>query len=93
VKRLPFLRGKSKNKVIFGKPEIVKLESLAVFSKNATVDVKSLVAAKLVDEKGAKKYGVKILGDGALSVSLTVKVAVTSSAKKKIEKAGGSVAQ
>ena len=46
-------------------------------------------------EKGlvkSKKLGIKILGDGELTKSLTVKVdKVSASAKAKIEKAGGSV--
>ena len=57
------------------------------FESGATVDVESLMACGLVKDA---KDGIKILGNGELTKSLTVKVAgFTASAKEKIEKAGG----
>ncbi|MDL2294525.1 50S ribosomal protein L15 [Ruminococcaceae bacterium OttesenSCG-928-D13] len=66
---------------------IIKVSDLEVFEKDAVVDTKALL------EKGIIKKpqdGVKVLGDGELTKSLTVQLAAYSaSAKEKIEKAGG----
>lgn len=69
--------------------QIVNLASLASFEKGAAVTRETLHAKKLVDRKDLP---VKILGNGEISVALTVQVdAVSASAKAKIEAAGGSV--
>lgn len=91
VKALPFLRGKQRNKAFKNKPVVIPVSRLQAFTKGTVVDIKSLVSAKLVKEDQAKRDGVKILGDGELSVAITVKVPVSKSAQQKIEKAGGSV--
>jgi len=91
VKRLPFLRGKGKNKS-FKRPAIgINVEKLNIFKKNSIVDVKSLVENKIACADYAKKYNVKILGNGKLETSLVVKVPTSKLALKKIEKAGGRV--
>lgn len=91
-KRMPFLRGKSRNKAIVEKPLIITLASLGRLPKNSVVDIEMLVKHQLVDKKEATVRGVKILGDGDLSVALTVNVPVSASARKKIEGAQGTVA-
>lgn len=91
IKRMPFLRGKNRNNSYAVKPVVINVEDLKSFSKDTVVDVKSLVAAKVVKEAEVKKKGLKILGDGELTIALTVKVPVSGKAKEKIEKAGGSV--
>lgn len=91
IKRLPFRRGKEKNKVFKKKPITVNVRILNIFPKGTKVDLKTLIERKVVEEKDAKMYGVKILGDGELSVSLTVLLPVSKGATKKIEKAGGRV--
>jgi large subunit ribosomal protein L15 len=91
IKRMPFLRGKGRNYSLKGKPEIVTLTKLNTLSKNTVVDLKALVEHKLVKEKRARSYGIKILGDGTIEVALQVKLPTSKSAKEKIEKAGGSV--
>ncbi len=91
IKRMPFLRGKNRNNPFTKNPVILNIEDLTSFSKGAVVDIKSLVAAKLVKENEVKKNGVKVLGDGELTIALTVKVPVSAPAKAKIEKAGGKV--
>lgn len=91
IKRLPFRRGKGKNKSFRKGPICVNVKVLNFFKKESIVDVKSLVARGIVDAESAKEYGVKILGDGELSVSLVVKLPVSKGALKKIEKAGGRV--
>lgn len=91
VKRLPFLRGKDKNYSLQNKPVIVDVADLNQLAKGTTVDLAALVSHKLVDGKEAKRDGVKVLGNGELTVALTVKLPVSKSAQSKIEKAGGKV--
>lgn len=91
IKRLPLLRGKGKHKSFKRKSIIVNVKHLNVLPKSAVVDVKSLLKYKVVNEGEAKKYGVKILGDGELKIPLIVKLPCSSGAKKKIEAAGGKV--
>lgn len=91
IKRLPFMKGKGKNKPIGNGPIAVNVKALNLLGKQSVVDVKSLIENHIVDAESAKKYGVKILGDGDLSVSLIVKLPASKGAQKKIEKAGGRV--
>lgn len=91
TKRLPFLRGKDKNPTFKNSPVILNVSDLNKLPKGTVVELSSLVAHKLVRESEAKRDGIKILGDGELSVSLTVKLPVSQSAQAKIEKAGGKV--
>jgi len=79
MKRLPYLRGKLRNKSRTAKPVILHVGSLADFPKGATVTLEAL-----------KKHGiVKILSGGSLSTPLTVSIACSEGARKAIEKAGG----
>ncbi|MDP2649571.1 MAG: 50S ribosomal protein L15 [bacterium] len=91
IKRLPFRRGKGKNKVFKKKPLIVNLKALNLLPKNSVVDIKTLISHKLVDENDAKIYGVKILGEGEINVPLIVKLRLSKRAAVKIEKAGGKI--
>lgn len=91
IKRLPFHRGKGKNKVFKPTPVIINVKVLGLLPKNSIVDIAALVKHNIVTAADAKAYGVKILGDGALDIPLQIKVPVSKSAVKKIEKAGGSV--
>ena len=66
---------------------IVNVEALNRFENGAIVDIEALKAAKLVRKE---LDGVKILGNGELTKTLTVKATVFSAtAKEKIEAAGG----
>ena len=66
---------------------IVNVSDLNRFEDGAIVDIEALKAAKLVRKE---LDGVKILGNGELTKTLTVKATVFSaSAKEKIEAAGG----
>ena len=68
---------------------IVNVEALNKFENGSVVDIEALKAAKLVRKE---LDGVKILGNGELTKSLTVKADVFSAtAKAKIEAAGGKV--
>ena len=91
IKRLPFLKGKGKNKSFKNQPLTVNVKELNGLKKGTTVDIKSLAENKVVNAEEAKRFGVKILADGELTVSLTVKLPVSKEALKKIEKAGGKV--
>lgn len=93
IKRLPFMRGKGKNKSFGNKPIAVNVKVLNLLKKDTVVDIQSLIENKIVDSEYAKKHGVKILGDGDLSVSLIVKLPVSKGAAKKILAAGGRVEQ
>lgn len=91
IKRLPFRRGKGKNKSFKKKPVCINVHILQILPKNFVVDIKSLTEKKIVSADDANIYGVKILGDGELTIPLTVKVPVSKGARIKIEKAGGRV--
>lgn len=91
IKRLPFRRGKSRNKVFKNKALVLNTKALNLLPKGTIVDIESLVKYNLVNAEDAKVYGVKILGDGDLSIPLTVKLPVSKGAAKKIKKAGGKV--
>ena len=87
--RLPKLKGfKNRNKVVFQVVNVSDIERL--FPNGGQVGVAELVAAGAV----RKNEPVKVLGDGEISVAVTVTVdKVSASAKSKIEAAGGSVSE
>lgn len=91
IKRLPFLRGKGRNKSFKKKPVIINVNALNRLPKGATVNVKTLIAHNIVEKDKAQTYGVKILGNGQITTAFTVQVAVSQGARQKIEKAGGTV--
>jgi len=89
TRRLPFLRGKSKNKSIQEDPRPLPVSALNVFAKNSLVTVSALKEKKLIKPTDGV---VKILGSTKkLDVSLRVSVPVSKSARKAIEDAGGTV--
>ena len=90
IKRLPLKRGKDKFKTN-NKPIIVKLSFLNIFNSQDEVTVESLIKKNIVQEEDAKEFGVKILGNGEIEKKLTIKVPISKSAAKKIEKAGGKI--
>ena len=92
IKRLPYRRGKGRNKSFRKMPLIVNIKYLNKFLKNQVVDLDSLIKHKIVNASDAKEYGVKILGDGEINQALVIKLPISKSAAKKIEKAGGTVA-
>ena len=68
---------------------IINVRDLAIFESGSVVDEAALVRAGLV--KG-KRDGIKLLGQGEISMPLTVKIHMVSrSAQAKIESAGGTV--
>jgi large subunit ribosomal protein L15 len=91
IKRLPFRRGKGRNKLFKNKPVIVNLKVLNLFAKDSIIDLKALISKKIVDAAEAAQYGVKILGDGEIKSAFTIKLPISKRAEKKIVKAGGKV--
>lgn len=75
------------NNIFAKKCTAINVSALEVFKDGTVVDTELLKAAGIVKKT---ENGVKILGNGELTKSLTVKVAAYSQiAKEKIEKAGG----
>jgi large subunit ribosomal protein L15 len=86
--RLPKLPGfRNPNRIEYVVVNVSRLEE--AFSAGETVDSETLVQKGLVKSRTAP---VKVLGDGEITKSLTVKVDKASgSARRKIEAAGGTV--
>ena len=90
MKRLPFLRGKSfrgtgKSAFAINLHEVDRL-----FSDGEIVSVKSLLSKGITSKK---KGSIKILGSGAITkkVRIASDILVSSNAREKVEKAGGTV--
>ena len=90
IKRLPFLRGKGKNKSFHQKPVILTVSDIAEFPKGTKVDLAFLTKKGMIGMVEAKR-GVKILSKGDISVSLQIAVPVSQKAAEKIQKAGGQI--
>jgi len=86
--RLPKLPGfKNRFRVEYAVVNVSRLEQ--IYEKGDTVDVDSLFDKGVIK---SKTVPVKVLGDGEISKSLTVKVdKVSGAARAKIESAGGTV--
>lgn len=91
IKRLPFLKGKGRNKTVKINTVIINIDKLNIMPASTIVNFDSLIKYKLVKKEEVENLGMKILAGGDLKVSLTVNVPVSKTAKEKIEKAGGSV--
>ena len=91
TKRLPYLRGKGRNKSFRPVPMVVNVKYLEVFPKDSVVDLDSLIKNRIVKESDAREFGVKILGDGEIKQALIIKLPISKSAASKIEKAGGRI--
>lgn len=91
TKRLPFLRGKGRNRSLQEKAYVLNVQALNVFPKDTQVTIETLAQKGLVELEAAKQKGVKILGDGELAVALIVKLPTSKGAAEKIKQAGGSV--
>lgn len=88
-KKLPLKRGFG-NPHLSEKSVLIKLSQLNIFKANTTVDLEQLIKAKIINQKDSKR-SVKVLGNGEIEKALTVKLAVSASARQKIEKKGGKV--
>jgi large subunit ribosomal protein L15 len=95
IKKLPKLRGRGKN---FLKSRFVDAKpiNLSVIENNfkagESVNIKSLLEKKLVEQKDGKNPVVKILAAGKITKPLNFdRVSVSLNAKKAIETAGGKI--
>ena len=84
TKRLPYLRGKG-NAPVSLKPYLISLTALSKYPAGTVIDKEFLVKEKII----TRKQQVKILSNGKLTVSLTIKVPATKTAIVAITKAGG----
>lgn len=86
IRRIPKRGFTSKFKIVY---EVVNIERLSPFKNNSVVNVDALIENKIVRKRNVP---VKILGEGKITKSFTVKAdAFSASAKKKIIEAGGKV--
>jgi len=68
---------------------IVNLDQLAIFPAHTVIDMPALIEKGLIKKIGD---GVKLLGRGDIETPLSIKLdAVSGSARKKVEAAGGSI--
>ena len=91
IKRLPFIRGRNKNRPLNFRPLVINIKILNIFPENSEITIESLIKNNIVKSMDAKKFGVKILGDGKLEKPLIIKLPISNRAKAKIEAAGGKV--
>ncbi|ETB64024.1 TPA: 50S ribosomal protein L15 [Candidatus Nomurabacteria bacterium] len=91
IKKLPKLRG-YRFKSFKIKPNPINIGELNVYKGGETVNPKSLFEKKLIEKEGGNLPKVKILGSGEINIKITVEnCEVSSSARAKIEKAGGTI--
>jgi len=96
LKKIPKLRGHGKNRArtvrIRTPYAVVNLAALeAMFDAGATITPAALAKAGLIKTRAGRFPKVKLLGTGTLSKALSISgVTLSESAKKAIEKAGGS---
>jgi large subunit ribosomal protein L15 len=84
IKRLPQIRGKMKNKP--GQtPVIVNLQDLEKLPAGSKITIDLLIKNDLVDEREARKRGVKILGKGNLKKKMSTNLPMSEKAAKKID--------
>jgi large subunit ribosomal protein L15 len=93
IKRLPFHRGKDKNKSLKIPTIIFNLSDLAILPKDAVVDAEILVKNGLLSARDAKMSNIKILGNGTITTPLTIKLPLSKSARTKVEQAGGQISE
>ena len=93
IRRLPFQRGKRRFKSLSANTVVIKMSDLEDLPKGSVVTEASLLKAGKIQVSSGVKSGIKVLGQGRLTKSLTVKVPVSQKAKEKIEAVGGAVVE
>jgi large subunit ribosomal protein L15 len=93
IKRLPFHRGKDKNKSLKIPTIILNLSDLETLPKDAVVDTETLVKHNIVNAREAAMSSIKILGNGTITMPLTIKLPLSKSARTKVEQAGGQISE
>ncbi len=89
MKRLPFLRGKTRNKSMNIKPVTVSTDRLSRFPVGSKITIEFLKKQHIIADR---TNDVKVLAGKELNVALSVAVPCSLGAKRIIEKAGGTVA-
>ncbi len=89
TKRMPFLRGRGRNKIIKSHPVEVNISSLLRLNSKV-VDIESLIKSGIIDA-GARIKGAKLIGNAQVSSKLEVKISASAGAAKSITDAGGTV--
>lgn len=90
VKRLPFLRGRGRNRSRRPSTFALDITRLAVLPKGTTVTVETLKKHGILTPDVSR---VKLVGKGQLPHNLTIAVPVSGGARAAIEKAGGTILQ
>lgn len=93
LKRLPLFRGKGKFKSHQKSSYVVNLKYLGIFKENDEITLDSLKAKGIVSNDLPQNTKIKILGEGVISLPLTVCLAVSKGAERKIIKAGGKISK
>ena len=91
IKRLPLYRGKLKNRSYRARTLVVNVKALELLPTGTVVDSASLVKHHILHADDVAIYKIKILGDGTITKSLTIKLPLSKSAEKKIIAAGGKI--
>ena len=93
IKKLPKKRGYRFNIIPGSLVAVANISALEkAFSSGEIVTRESLVEKKIIRRVSGKIPAIKILGSGTLTKKLTIKgLAVSASAKEKVEKVGGSI--
>lgn len=91
IRRFPFTRGKSRFVPLVPKPVEINVSSLNRFPQHTRIDPKSLIETGIIKAKDSTYRPIKILGRGKLDVALTVALPTSTTARQKIEAAGGKV--
>jgi large subunit ribosomal protein L15 len=91
IRRFPFIKGKNRFDSLQQPTLVVSLTQLGKLKANSRVDLKALVDHKLVSQKDIRTKRIKIVGNGSISIPLTLTLPATKSAENKIVAAGGQV--
>ncbi len=84
-RRTPWLRGKLRLKTNQPEVKLIKLSQLDIFNEGDIVDVKSLVAKKLLTEAESKQLRLKIVFDKKISKKLDLQIPASKSAQAAVK--------
>ncbi|MBI2404869.1 50S ribosomal protein L15 [Candidatus Gottesmanbacteria bacterium] len=88
IKRLPYLRGKGRNKSRLTKSFAISVGKLAAIPKETVVTLEVLRKYHMIDKDVTR---VKVVGGSTLSEPIQVALPCSASAKRTIEKVGGKI--
>lgn len=88
TKRLPFLRGKRRNKSMVSKPTLLSVGSFNQFPANSSIDKTFLIKHEIIESITTR---VKVVGNAKLEHAYTVHIPCSAASRAAITKAGGKV--